>query len=376
MALEWVVITTGIFVIEYFYSTIFITITISNPIISKSDPYFSLKFSHLISCLSHCPNSVKNSFIGIVFSLRYPLKPQIFVIWMLSSWLFHTLSYIIYITRPITSHPNVIRRFIRWLLPEKIWKFILWRGIYRVMEKYAVFNHLLHMIGMLSFWLIFGIYVQPALREEFNENYSTVEKFAKYSFISSILLGLDIFTMEILIILFIIPILPIAALVYLFACWCPEIRVTMNERILEDNESDASDNSEVEFITQFRKGLSWQQLLLYIYKYNQIKFRKSNFREHFDEEEVEKSLSPEKWDNESFFEMEEFKNGRERNISFLTNDQTRKNSEMNLVDEDHSHSISPDTSVTPVRIYDDGVKEFIAEIQEEFNLEDEEVFLL
>jgi len=233
------------------------------------------------------------------------------------------------------------------------------------MEKYAILYHLLHMLGMLSFCLLFGIILRPAIRKDFGQDDKLLNSFWLYSFVSSILLGLDIFIMEIMIALSMLPVLPVAAALYCFTYWwrCSNLRTAMNFRI--ESDEDSEENEENDSLCQFRNGAWWQQLLLFIYKHNKITFKKKNFRDHCEEIETEVALSPgTRTQDDSYFNYEETKEGGYHRESFITNDQTRKDSEINLVDND--------TSLTPVRVYDECLTKFIEDIQEEFDLEDEE----
>ena len=85
------------------------------------------------------------------------------------------------------------------------------------------------------------------------------------------------------------------------------------------------ENDEMAFMNYFRSGMSWQQLLLYIYKHNKIIFKRSSFRDHFDEKEIGKDfLSPKLEEDQSYFGWEETKETRQNRESFISNDQTRK----------------------------------------------------
>ena len=129
------------------------------------------------------------------------------------------------------------------------------------------------------------------------------------------------------------------------------------------NNEDSDENSDTDSLYQFRNGTNWQQLLLYIYKHNKIVFKRQDFRDHCEEVEKDTTLSPDnRTQDDSYFNMEESKYHRD---SFITNDQTRKESEINLVD-------NHDTSLTPVRPYDECIRKFIEDIEEEFELEDDD----
>ncbi|CAI2363594.1 unnamed protein product [Moneuplotes crassus] len=340
MALECVIVNTGMFIIEYVHSTLFISMIIAN--LGISIWYLCIHIS----------------------------EPKIFCVWALSSLTLHIGSYAMYITRPINGHPNIVRRLLRAVLPAKVWKLLLFRWLYKKVENYPIFSHLIHMLGMLTFCLIFGFYINPELHQNYNKHDSGKEAevdMGKFAFISSICLGLDIFIMEILIAISMVPVLPISALIYVcsYCCCWSGIRTIMNEKQGDDEDSE---EEESDFFRNFKKGRTLQQLLLYIYKHNKIIFRKANFRDHCEEVTTNPILSPDKNENDSFFGEEILKNGRPREESFLTNDVSRKISEMGLID-DVSLNQSPDTSLTPVRAYDPAIQAFIEEVHKEFSLD-------
>ncbi len=129
----------------------------------------------------------------------------------------------------------------------------------------------------------------------------------------------------------------------------------------QQSEEDA------DFLFYFRKGMSWQQLLLYIYKNNKIIFKKSDFREHFEAKDSGNFLSPKQCPTD-------FEGNRNRGESFLTGDGTRKNSEINLLGaDDTSQCGSPDNSFTPIRPYDDKLQSFMREMEDEFKFSEEDV---
>lgn len=139
----------------------------------------------------------------------------------------------------------------------------------------------------------------------------------------------------------------------------------MNEKQADEEEDE---DEEAEFFRSYKKGQTLQQLLLHIYKHNKITFKKANFRDHCEEVTTNPILSPDKNDNDSFFGEEILNNGRPREESFLTNDVSRKVSEMGLID-DVSLNQSPDTSLTPVRAYDPAIQAFIEDVHKEFSLD-------
>ena len=49
---------------------------------------------------------------------------------------------------------------------------------------------------------------------------------------------------------------------------------------------DNNENDDLAFLNYFRSGMSWKQLLLYIYKHYKIIFGRSCFRDHFDHREI------------------------------------------------------------------------------------------
>ncbi|CAI2364420.1 unnamed protein product [Moneuplotes crassus] len=331
MVLECVIINAGVFVIEYIHSTMFILVTFSNPLIS------------------------------LIYLCKHIKEPEIFFMWAFFSVTLHISSYIIYITRPVNSHPNVIRRGIRAVLPLKLWKLLLCRTLYKKIEKCSIIAHLFHMAGMVVFCLVFGIYIKPELYDQYGKEDSLLSGLLLYCLITSIILSLDIFVMEILVALLMLPVLPVSFCIYCCAwCCCPRVRDAMN-RLPGGQHSE----EDMDFLFHFKRGMSWQQLLLYIYKNNKIIFKKVNFREHFDDKDLKHFLTPVECTPEIN------KSGHKRG-SFLTGDATRKNSEMNLmIPDDSSVSGSPDNSFTPIRPYDAKLQAFMQDIEDEFKFSDE-----
>lgn len=219
------------------------------------------------------------------------------------------------------------------------------------------------MIAMVVFSVIFGIYIKPEVDSKYGKDDPALKGVLIYWLTTSIILALDIFVMEIMVALSMLPVLPISFWIYCWAwCWCPRIKQGM-DTIPGQQRSE----EDIDFLFHFRNGMSWQQLLLYIYKNNKIIFKKANFREYFAEKDSDFHLSPTAW-------TPDLKNQRKRWESFLTGDATRKNSEINLISQDDSSICgSPDNSFTPIRPYDSKLRAFMRDIEDEFKFSEEDI---
>ena len=106
------------------------------------------------------------------------------------------------------------------------------------------------------------------------------------------------------------------------------------EEVRTRNESE----EDTDFLFYFRNGMSWQQLLLYIYKNNKIIFKKSDFRDHYNENKTANFFSPNAINDSSHFGYEDDVESQLQRDSFMTLEVSRKDSEMHLVDNNDKSS--------------------------------------
>ena len=173
------------------------------------------------------------------------------------------------------------------------------------------------MLGMLAFSLIFGIYIRPVVNKEFKNEDPNLSILATFTFSTSIILWLDIFAMEILIAISLVFVLPFALFIHCFSCCWPEVAKAMDE----EPDHREKEHEELENLYLFSIGMSWQQLLLYIYKNNRIRLsRKENKSEKFDPQPISGSICHRR--NKPI--CEEYKQTREKRESFATYYGTRK----------------------------------------------------
>ena len=178
--------------------------------------------------------------------------------------------------------------------------------------------------------------------------------------------------MEILIALFLIIAIPFSACFYCLICCWPRVRKAMDT---VDQESEKED--ERFRLHLFCYHLSWQQIFLFIYRNNEVVYRKEDYIEEqllSPEEELSPKVvyySKDKVSNKD----KEVSLGRE---SFLTNHETRKNSDISLLqyEDDYSFTGSPDSSFTPIRPIDPQLESFIRDMHQGFEDEKEEVVII
>ena len=209
----------------------------------------------------------------------------------------HVFSYIIYITRPVTDHPNYIRLEIRSIFPKWLWRGILCRWIYSKIKTQTLFLQIMHMFAFAIFTLYFGISTLPKVSSTFPEDKNCIGSMIFVVWALSYL-AIDILILECLAIVIMAPAVIIGFIVYLFSLWwCPAFAVQMRRRRTHSEE----ERVDRDFFKDFQSDHNWQEMLLFIFKHNKIIFHKEDFKDHYEEQNA-------------IEEKEESKNGKSQNI--------------------------------------------------------------
>ena len=216
--------------------------------------------------------------IVAIYCIKYKDDYIIFLSWFGITLFLHLFAYIVYITRPVSTHPNYSRRLLRLIFPKRVWRVILWRCIYNCMKNRIVFFHIVHMLNMVFFTLYYGIFIITRVVSKYNDDKVFVN-LTSFVICSSIYLSIDILILEFMILIALIPAFAIGGVIYLCSLFCwPGFAGYMRRYRNRQQDENSVDR---DFFREFQSGQNWQQMLLYIFKNNRIVFKKEDFRSHY-----------------------------------------------------------------------------------------------
>lgn len=81
------------------------------------------------------------------------------------------------------------------------------------MGTYYILLHIIHMLAMIIFCLVFGLFIKPEVNTKYGED-TLLNGLTIYVLTTSILLSLDVFVMEIMVALAMLPVLTVSSIIY------------------------------------------------------------------------------------------------------------------------------------------------------------------
>lgn len=202
---------------------------------------------------------ILNPAISIAFLFKFQDNVAMFGPWAVITIMVHCFAYIWQMTRPVTNHPNWVRAKFRRHAPERVWKLIFWRQLYKkaLQHKcYWWFSYICLLLGYLMFtsiWVLRKVLSDYKDEETYYNLFIVILATSSYLVLASLALDLIIMVMVMVFMVF--------ALFFWFPCiiFCQD---WMTWRPEHDGDVDR-----IRFEDLVSAKSSTQDILMYIFKH-------------------------------------------------------------------------------------------------------------
>ncbi|CAI2360098.1 unnamed protein product [Moneuplotes crassus] len=190
--------------------------------------------------------------------------------WAAVTIVVHICAYTWQMTKPVTDHPNCVRRLIRKTFHENIWKFILCRHLYKrnIQDFCAIWAGFFCLI--VCYTLFTGMYLLGKVNSDKDEDKETLILLTVVV-INSTYVCIACMALEVLIMLIVMIFLTIAIFFCFLSVFCP--------RCLAWRPNRDNDRVDRQYFLGIVNGVgNWEHILQYIYKYKRRHFKKDRYK--------------------------------------------------------------------------------------------------
>jgi hypothetical protein len=202
--------------------------------------------------------------------------------WAVGTWFVYLWVYTWQMVKPVTDHPNWVRKLVRKVTSPSVWKIIFCRPVYKKSIQNNSFVWFIFFVLMISYALFSGVY----LVELFVENHpddNLIRILMLILIISTVYVCIASIALEVIIMLIVMVVMTIS-IVLCIGCiiWCPRFLAWRPER-----DNDRINRNYFNGIV--RGEATWEEILQFLYKFKRRHFKKYRYKTDLIVEEIEKT---------------------------------------------------------------------------------------